>query len=287
MKMISGRMILRPSLLALLALSLGAPVMMLRAQEQASPTSKQQSSQENSNQPPANPNSANQSSAHQTPANQGSSNGPGFAQQLTRETREAAGEDKAEHDDKAGFKMSGSVTYIAKKLGVSTETASFLSFLFNFLVVAGIVIWASRKYLPGAFKARTAAIQKAMQEAQKASEEARRKLAEIESRLKKVDVEIGMMRDAAEKDAGQEEARIEAATQEDARKMVESAHQEIDAAAKAARRALTAYAADLAVALAQNQIRVDADTDQSLVRNFASDLGAFSNPRDASGKDRN
>ena len=33
-----------------------------------------------------------------------------------------------------------------------------------------------------------------MQEAQKASEEARRKLAEIETRLQKLDVEIGMMR---------------------------------------------------------------------------------------------
>jgi F0F1-type ATP synthase membrane subunit b/b' len=55
--------------------------------------------------------------------------------------------------------------------------------------------------------------------------------------------------------------------------MVESAHLEIAAAAKAARRDLTAYAADLAVALAQKQIRVDAATDQALVRNFAGELG--------------
>ncbi len=80
-----------------------------------------------------------------------------------------------------------------------------------------------------------------MQEAQKASEEARRRLAEIESRLMKLDVEIGMMRDAAEKEAGAEEARIQAAVQEDARKMVESAQQEIASAAKTARRELTAY----------------------------------------------
>jgi len=104
---------------------------------------------------------------------------PGFGQQLARETREAAGEDK-EDAEKGEFMRSPSVRAIAKKLGISVETASLLSFLFNFAVIAGIIIWATRKYLPGAFSARTAAIQKAMQEAQKASEEARRKLAEIE-----------------------------------------------------------------------------------------------------------
>jgi len=51
-------------------------------------------------------------------------------------------------------------------------------------------------------------------------------------------------------------------------------HRKIAAAAKAARRELTAYAADLAVALAQKQIRVDAATDQALVREFAGQLAS-------------
>ena len=195
---------------------------------------------------------------------------PGIGRQLAHETREAAGEEK---DETAEFKQSPSVLMIAKWTGMSLRHAYWLSVLSNFVVIAVVIVWASRKYLPGIFSARTAAIQKAMQEAQKASEEARRRLAEIESRLMKLDVEIGMMRDAAEKDAAAEEARIQAAAQEDARKMVEAAQQEIAAAAKAARRELTAYAADLAVGLAQKQIRVDAATDQALVRNFAGELG--------------
>jgi F-type H+-transporting ATPase subunit b len=195
---------------------------------------------------------------------------PGIGQQLAHETREAAGEEK---DDKAEFKQSPSVRLIARITGLSTGNAYLLSLLLNFAVIAGLVFWAGRKYLPGMFGARTAAIQRAMQEAQKASEEARRRLAEIESRLMKLDVEIGMMRDAAEKEAGAEEARLQAVAQEDARKMVESAQQEIAAAAKAARRELTAYAADLAVGLAQKQIHVDAATDQALVRRFAGELG--------------
>ncbi|MGA7474808.1 MAG: ATP synthase F0 subunit B [Candidatus Sulfotelmatobacter sp.] len=209
----------------------------------------------------------------------------GFGQQLVHVTREAAGEEK---DETAEFKQSPSVRLLAKWTGMSLQHAYLLSVLLNFAVIAGVIFWASRKYLPRMFSARTAAIQKAMQEAQKASEEARRKLAEIESRLMKLDVEIGMMRDAAEKEAAAEESRIQAAAQEDARKMVESAHQEIAAAAKAARRALTAYAADLAVGLAQKQIHVDAATDQALVRNFAGQLGLSSSAKsgDAPGKGR-
>jgi F-type H+-transporting ATPase subunit b len=193
----------------------------------------------------------------------------GPAQELVHETREAAGEDET-----AEFKQSASVKAIARITGLSVSHAFLLSDLLNFAVIAVAIIWAGRKFLPGIFSARTAAIQKAMQDAQKASDEARRRLAEIESRLMKLDVEIGMMRNAAENDAAAEEARIQAAVEEDGRKIVESAQQEIAAAAKTARRELTAYAADLAVALAQKQIHVDAATDQRLVRNFAGELGS-------------
>jgi F-type H+-transporting ATPase subunit b len=243
-KMPCLRRIVRVGLLAGLAASFAAAIGSARAQEQPAPPQKQRS----------------EDSATQ----------PSLPQQVVHESREAAGEEK---DDKAEFKQSPSVRFIARVTGLSTGNAYLLSVLLNFAVIAGLIFWAARKYLPGAFSARTAAIQKAMQEAQKASDEARRRLAEIESRLKRLDVEIGMMRDAAEKEAGAEEARIQAAAHEDARKMVESAQQEIAAAAKSARRELTAYAADLAVGLAQEQIHVDAATDQALVRRFAGELG--------------
>ena len=207
----------------------------------------------------------------------------GTAQELAHETREAAGEEK---DDTAEFKQSASVRAVAKLTGMSLQHAYWLCDLLNFAAIAVVIVWAGRKFLPGMFRARTAAIQKAMQEAQKASDEARRRLAEIESRLMKLDVEIGMMRDAADKDAAAEEARIQAAAQEDTRKMVEAAQREIASAAKTARRELTSYAADLAVGLAQKQIRVDAATDQVLVRNFAGELGAADSGR-GPGKGKN
>lgn len=201
--------------------------------------------------------------------------------ELAHESREAAGEEKDEMEE---FKQSASVRAISRITGLNLRQSYWLSIVLNFAVIAAVLIWAGRKYLPGMFRDRTAAIQRAMQEAQKASEEARRKLAEIESRLQRLDVEIGMMRDEAEKEGAAEEARIQAAAEEDARKIIASAEQEIAAAAKAARRQLTAHAAELAVGIASRQIRVDKSTDEALVRDFAAQLGSGS---DDSGKGRN
>lgn len=196
------------------------------------------------------------------------STGPGH--QLAHESREAAGQEKDEMDE---FKHSGSVQAIHRITGWTVQQSYWASVLLNFTVIAALIIWAGRKFLPGIFRDRTSAIQKAMQEAQKASAEARQKLAEIEARLQKLDLEIARMRDTAEAEGLVEEKRIKAAAEEDARKIIASAEQEIAAAAKAARRQLTAHAADLAVGLAQKQIHVDAATDQALVRNFADELG--------------
>lgn len=194
--------------------------------------------------------------------------GPGH--QLAHESREAAGEEKDSMDE---FKHSASVGLISRITGLSLQNSYWLGMIVNFAVIVWVVIWAGRKYLPGIFHNRTEAIQRAMQEAQKASAEARQKLAEIESRLMKLDVEIGKMRETAEKEGAAEVARIKAAAEEDARKIIASAEQEIAAAGKAARRQLTSYAADLAVSLAKKQIHVDPSTDQALVRNFAGQLG--------------
>jgi F-type H+-transporting ATPase subunit b len=189
--------------------------------------------------------------------------------ELAKESREAAGEEKGEND---AFKKSPSVRFLARITGLSLQHAYWLAVLLNFAVIAGAIIWLSRTRLPGLFRNRTAAIQKAIAEAHRASREANQRLAQIEARLARLDVEIGAMHATADKETAAEEARIQAAAEEDARKIVQAAEQEIAAAAKSARRDLKAYAADLAVSLAQEQIQVDNATDQALVRNFAGQL---------------
>jgi F-type H+-transporting ATPase subunit b len=195
--------------------------------------------------------------------------------ELAKQSREAAAE-----DEQAQFKHSWMVLWVAKVTGLSLGNAYWLCVVLNFAIVAGAVVYFSKKNLPGMFRNRTAFIQKAMQEARQASEDANRRLAEIETRLSRLDSEIAGMRATAEKEAVAEEARIKAAAEEDGRKIVESAEQEIAAAAKLARRELTTYAANLAVSLAARQIEVDPATDQTLVQGFARELSPKSGGQD-------
>jgi len=202
-----------------------------------------------------------------------------FGTQLARESREAAGEEKGENDE---LKKSPSVQFVSHVTGLSIQHAYWLCMVLNFVIIAAAIIWISRLHLPGVFRSRTQFIQSSMKEAQKASEDANRRLAEIEARLSKLDSEIASMQSTAEQETAAEEARIQAAVEEDRRKIVASAQQEIIAAAKAARHDLKVYAGNLAVALAQREIRVDSPTDQALVRGFAEQLG---NETNGSGKD--
>lgn len=185
---------------------------------------------------------------------------------------EPASEPKSSEDETAQFKHSASVQLLARITGLSIDGAYWLAVLLNFAIVAGLIAWAAKKNLPAMFRNRTASIQKSLEEARAASEDAKRRLSQIESRLGHLDDEINQIRAASEKEAAAEEERIKSAAAEEARRISESAGQEIAAATKAARRELTAYAADLAVSLATKQIRIDAATDQALVRRFAQQI---------------
>jgi F-type H+-transporting ATPase subunit b len=184
----------------------------------------------------------------------------------------AAPEKTSEEDETAQFKHSASVRMISKITGLSLDASYWLAVVLNFAIVAGLLGWFSKKNLPGMFRNRTAGIQKSLEEARKASEDADRRISEIELRLGRLGEEINQMRANSEKEAAAEEERIKAAAVVDARRIIESAEQEITAATKAARRELTAFTVDLAVSLAAKQIRVDTPTDQRLVRKFAQQL---------------
>lgn len=195
-------------------------------------------------------------------------------QDTTTSSKPAAegGKQNSGEDETAQFRHSPSVHLLGKLTGLSDEGAFWLAVLINFAIVAGAIGWAWKKNVPAMFRARTAGIQKAIEEARRASEDANRRLADVEKRLSRLDQEIGEMRANSEKEAAAEEDRIKAAAAEDAKRIVESAEQEIAASAKAARRELTEFAADLAVSLAVKQIRVDAPADQALVRRFSQQL---------------
>jgi F-type H+-transporting ATPase subunit b len=210
----------------------------------------------------------------------------GAVGQLIEEQRESTGE---EEEDNVNLTHAGPIRWLARKTGLSVHQAHLVALSLNFAFVVAVVFWAARKYLPAMFRDRSQSIQQALEEARAASQDANRRLADIENRLRQLDVEIGQMQATAEKEADAEEARILKAAEEDIGKVVLAAKQEIAAAAKQARRELTTHTAGLAIALARQQINVDSNTDQLLVRTFASKLASPPAPgsshNDDGGKD--
>ena len=190
--------------------------------------------------------------------------------ELAKETKEELGEEE-EHED---LKHSALIKKFASATGLTVHQAHLVAVTFNFAVIAFLIYWFARKSVPAAMQKRTESIQDALEEARAASQDADRRLKEIEDRLRQLDSEIAVMQATAQEEADSEETRIKAAAEEDMRKVVEAAEQEIASAAKQARRELMAHTADLAVALARKQIKVDPATDQTLVRSFAGNLSS-------------
>lgn len=211
----------------------------------------------------------------------GENSGSSFGRELAEASREAAGE----KEENAQFKFSPSVRWMGKELGIGVHGAYWLGFILNFAVLALLIYLVSRSRIPAMFRSRTATIRRAMEEAGRASAEANQRLGEIEARLARLDHEIAAMQQQAEQEAVGEEERLRLAAAQDAHRIVEAAEQEIAAAASLARRELTAYAAELAVALAEKRIHIDKDTDAALVRSFAEQLGNGRGPHNNGGKD--
>jgi F-type H+-transporting ATPase subunit b len=192
--------------------------------------------------------------------------------QLAEASREAAGE----HEN-AAFKYSPSVRWLAAHAGLSVIQAYWVFFIINFAVVALAIAAMVKAKLPLWFRTRTETIQASMEEAKRTSAEARARLSDIEARLARIDAEISAMRSAAEADGRREEERIRMAAEEDRARIIAAAEQEIVAISRVAQRELKAYAAELAVQLAERRIRIDAETDRRLVQHFTEQLSQNGN----------
>lgn len=236
-------------------------VVSLAQEPQKSETPAQQPSAEQQQQP-----SSEQKSQHITNPNAAAS------RELVEASKAAEGEPEKE-DQATGLKHSTAVRWIAKITGLSVESAYWIAMAINFAIVIIAIAWFMKSSLPGYFRSRNEAIQQGIQEARAASDDAKRRLADIEVRLSRLDTEVADVRASAEKESAAEEARMRAAAEADAARIVESAEKEIEAASRQARRDLKVLAAGLAVDLAARKLNVDEATDESLVRNFVSQLG--------------
>jgi len=188
-------------------------------------------------------------------------------------SRATSTDEEQEIDEGATFKHSASVKKIGSVMGLDADHASTVFEVLNFAVLAILIGLVLVKMLPKTFLARNAAIQKALLDAHTATEQAGERLSGVEARLAKLDSEIAAMRAQADKDSALDEQRIKASVEDEKRKILAAAEQEIAAAAANARRQIQKYAAELAIEQAARKLVVTAETDRLLVQNFARRLG--------------
>jgi len=150
----------------------------------------------------------------------------------------------------------------------------FVGRLFNLAVVVGLLVWVGRKPLANFYASRSDSIREQLAEAQRARAEAEAKLAEIEAKMTRLDQELGEMKAAAEKDAELEYKRLVEAADEEARKIIGKAKEEIGGITREAYLDLKAHAAELAVSLAEQKIKgqITEEDRRRLFENFMAGL---------------
>ncbi len=146
----------------------------------------------------------------------------------------------------------------------------------NFITVFGALGWLLRKPMIEFFTGRRAAIQAAINEGREASRQAEQRMAEIEQRLARLDQEVEALRQEAAANAAAEQQRIRETARREAERILATAQAEIESTSRAARLELRAYAARLAVSLAEQRIRqrLTADTHAALFETFVRGLSA-------------
>jgi F-type H+-transporting ATPase subunit b len=144
----------------------------------------------------------------------------------------------------------------------------------NFVILLGVAGYFLNKSLPTFFKSRSGEIQKDITEAQATKQAAEKRAAEMDARLNALGAEIERFKAQAKIEMEQESARIRQETAHQIEKLQRQAEQEIESAGNLATRELGAYAAKLALDLAEQRIRtrLDATTEAGLVDDFTKDL---------------
>jgi len=159
--------------------------------------------------------------------------------------------------------------------------ATFLGLPYPFwqtLNLAGflaLLVWLLRKPLSQFFETRRREVAETLRKAEEDRDRAQAVAREVGDRLAKIEAEIEGMRRNALEQARAEEAEIETRAAEEAERIAVRTRAELDTRVRTARNELTAYAADLAVALARDLVakNVTPEDEKRLVAEGVKDLG--------------
>lgn len=145
----------------------------------------------------------------------------------------------------------------------------------NFAILAGGLGYLAVKLGGPYYRSRSEEIRKGIVDAQQVKADAELRASEIEAKISHLGKEIEQMRAGSRQEMESENARLKAETANEIAKVQARAEQEIASAAKHATQDLKAYSAQLALQLAEEQLKakIDPRMQDSLVRNFVKELG--------------
>jgi len=155
----------------------------------------------------------------------------------------------------------------------------------NFFVIFGGGAYFAGGLLKRKFAEMQQGIRNEIADARRQREESRQRLTAIEERLARLQQEIEGMRKEAAENAASEKQRIREAAEREAQRLLATTRAEIDSTARAARLELRAYAARLAVTLAEQRIRQQL-TPQAQAALFQAALSEFPAPGRPGGERR-
>lgn len=161
---------------------------------------------------------------------------------------------------------------MARALHVSTGLLWAVVYWINFALLAYFLYFLLCRLkvgtLAGTMRARAQTIRRRLSEADEARSEASERLRSIERRLDNLQREVAELREQAAQEAEAEYQRLAGEAGAEAERIARYAEQHIEAAAKTARQELRHFAGDLAVAMAERQLRrqLTAEMDRQVVR---------------------
>jgi F-type H+-transporting ATPase subunit b len=139
--------------------------------------------------------------------------------------------------------------------GLISVDKSLIVQLVNFLILLAVLWKLLYRPLLAKMEERTTAIRKSLEEAQLARAEAQRQQEENAARLREAYAEAQAIRDAALKEAADEQRKLVEAARVEAQRLVETARAQMESDVRRAREELRREVADLATSVAERLIR--------------------------------
>ncbi|OFW09163.1 MAG: hypothetical protein A3H96_23145 [Acidobacteria bacterium RIFCSPLOWO2_02_FULL_67_36] len=151
---------------------------------------------------------------------------------------------------------------------------STIAKVFNFAVLAGVLVYFLKTPIVTYLASRSTEIRQDLVAAAELGEQARAQLKQIDERMKELPAELDTLRARGAEDMRAEAARIAQAASAERERLLEQTRREIETRLRIARRELTAHAADLAVTVAEQRIRrtITPDDQIRLVDRYAAEL---------------